>query len=69
MTKLALIGRPYVAFDESNPNHRKWFHTFTKTSTWGHCPVRFAIEDEAGDLVTIMSKRMLNHYFDQEFKK
>jgi len=43
MSKLAFIGRPWVAFDASNANHRQQFAQFQRLGTWGKCPVRFII--------------------------
>lgn len=69
MSKLALFGRPYVAFDPANKNHRRWFHDFQKNRTWGGCPVRFIIPDDHGDLVTMCQRRLIDHYVSKEFGK
>jgi hypothetical protein len=67
MSKLAFIGRPWVAFDASNKDHRKWFAEFQRLSTWGKCPVRFIIDDEDGDLITLCQRRLIAYYVEQEF--
>ena len=69
MSKLALFGRPYVIFDPQNKDHRRWFHEFQMRSTWGHCPVRFIIPDDHGDLVTMCQRRLIDYYVSKEFGK
>ena len=69
MSKLIQAGRPWVSFDAENPNHRRWFTEFQRQRTWGTCPVRFVVPDEAGDLVTLIQRALIAHYVDQEFGK
>ena len=69
MSKLELYGRPYVIFDATNKNHRQWFAHFNKTRAWGDCPVRFVIDNDHGDLITMMQREMIQYYVDKEFKK
>lgn len=65
MSRLAFVGRPWVAFDETNKQHRKWYFEFVKHNTWGRCPVRFIVPDDHGDLL-MMIKTRLNHYYTQK---
>ena len=58
MSKLAQHGRPYMAFNPSNKDHRKWFAQFQAQSTWAKCPVRFFIDDDAGDLITMIQRSL-----------
>jgi len=67
MSRLALFGRPWVVFDAKNKNHRRWFAQFNRTLSWGHCPVRFVVNDEAGDLVTQIQRELIAFYVDKEF--
>lgn len=67
MSKLDYIGRPWVAFDETNKQHRKWFSEFQKSRTWGKCPVRFIVSDDAGDLLTLIQQRLNKFYTEKEF--
>ena len=67
MSRLALFGRPYVVFDASDKNHRKWFAEFSATRTWANCPVRFVIDNDQGDLITMIQRRLIQHYVDREF--
>lgn len=67
MSRLAFFGRPFVAFDAENKEHRKWFAEFQKLGTWGKCPVRFICPEEHGDLVTLIQRKLIAYYVDQEF--
>lgn len=67
MSKLMLFGRPYVVFDPSNKDHRRWFADFNKNRTWQHCPVRFVVDDDQGDLITMIQRRLIQFYVDREF--
>ena len=67
MSRLDYIGRPWVAFDETNKQHRKWFAEFQKSKTWGKCPVRFIVSDDAGDLLTLIQQRLNKFYTEKEF--
>jgi hypothetical protein len=67
VSKLALIGRPWVAFDATNSQHREWFAEFQKLGTWGKCPVRFIIPDDHGDLITMIHRRLIDFYVGQVF--
>lgn len=67
MSKLALHGRPYVVFDPSNKDHRREYHKFVKTGMWGHCPYRFVITDDQGDVVTMIQRKLIAYYVSREF--
>jgi hypothetical protein len=67
MSRLQLHGRPYVVFDPSNKNHRKWFAEFNRTAKWGDCPVRFVVNDDHGDLITQIQRELIAHYVQKEF--
>jgi hypothetical protein len=67
MSRLDFIGRPWVAFDETNKQHRKWFAKFQSSNTWGHCPVRFIVSDDHGDLLTMIQRRLIDYYTNKEF--
>lgn len=69
MSKLALYGRQYVVFDSTNKEHRGWFAEFNKTRSWGSCPVRFVIDNDHGDLITMIQRQLIQYYVDREFKK
>lgn len=66
MSKLQLRARPWVAFDVTNKQHRKWIAEFVISGRWGHCPVRFALADEPGDILTIQ-RVLLEYYSGKEF--
>ena len=69
MSKLSLHGRPFVVFDATDKSHRRWFADFNRLSAWGHCPVRFVVEDDAGDLVTMIQRKLIKYYVEKEFGK
>lgn len=69
MSRLSFIGRPWVAFDETNKQHRKWYAEFARLGTWGRCPVRFIVSDDHGDLLTMIQRRLNRYYTEKEFGK
>ena len=69
MSRLAFAGRPWVAFDENNKQHRKWYFEFVKHKTWGKCPVRFIVSDDHGDLLMMIKTRLNQYYTEREFGK
>ena len=68
MSRLALHSRPFVVFDAKNKDHRTWFAEFNATAKWGNCPVRFLLDESAGDLVTQIQRRLIQYYVTQEFQ-
>lgn len=68
MSRLALIGRPFTVFDPENKQHRRWYYEFVNHSTWGHCPVRFVVPDDQGDLVTMIQRSLVKFYVEREFR-
>ncbi len=69
MSRLSFIGRPWVAFDANNKQHRLWYAEFVKHGTWGRCPVRFIVSDDHGDLLTMIQRRLNQYYTEREFGK
>jgi len=69
MSRLAFMGRPWVAFDETNKQHRRWYFEFVKHNTWGRCPVRFIVSDDHGDLLQMIQRRLNQYYTEREFGK
>jgi hypothetical protein len=67
MSVLEYHGRPWAAFDPKNVQHREWFAQFQSTRTWGKCPVRFYITDDAGDLITLIQRKLIDFYVNLEF--
>lgn len=68
MSALQSFGRPVVHFDVNDPEHRKYLGEFTKTLSWGNCPVRFTIEGY-GNTVAQMQQQLIQYYISQEFDK
>lgn len=69
MSKIQMFGRPFVVFDPKNKDHRKWYSEFNKNLSWGRCPVRFVVDDDAGDLITMIQRKLIEHYTEREFGK
>jgi len=69
MSQLELHGRPWTVFDPDNRKHRSWYYNFAKSGTWGHCPVRFVIPDDHGNLVTMIQRKLVEYYVKKEFKR
>ena len=68
MSRLELFCRPLVVFNAKEKNHRKWFAQFQAERSWKGCPVRFIIDDDNGDLVTMIQRRLIEYYSNKEFK-
>ena len=68
MSVLELSGRPYVVFNPANKEHRGFYFQFVKTASWGHCPVRFVVPEDHGDLVTMIQRALVKYYVETEFK-
>ena len=71
MSRLAYLGRPWVAFDTSNKDHRKWYYQFTEYNGWGQCPVRFICPETggSGDLIMLIRNQLVEYYAEREFRK
>jgi hypothetical protein len=67
MSKLQLHGRPFIVFNAKNKDHRQWFAEFQRSATWGHCPVRFVVDNDHGDLITMIQRHLIQYYVDKEF--
>jgi hypothetical protein len=67
MSQLLYFGRPYTVFDASNKQHRRWYFEFQQTKTWGRCPVRFMLDNDSGDLISMIQKRLNEYYVSREF--
>jgi hypothetical protein len=69
MSILELSGRPFTVFDPTNRDHRKFYHQFVKTGTWGKCPYRFVVPDDHGDLITMIQRTLVKFYVEHEFRQ
>jgi len=61
-------NRPTVMFDPTNADHRRWLGDFTKSRSWGNCPVKFSTSG-SGNTLAQMQLRLLQYYTDLEFNK
>jgi hypothetical protein len=69
MSRLQLFGRPWVVFDAKNKDHRQWFASFNENLSWSRCPVRFVVNDDHGDLITMIQRDLIQYYVDKEFNE
>lgn len=70
MSKLEFFSRPWVAFDPTNKDHRRWYYQFVETRSWGHCPVRFVCPDDTGmDLTIMIRNQLIEYYIRKEFEQ
>lgn len=69
MSILELHGRPYVVFEPENKDHRRYYYEFVKTASWGHCPVRFVVPEDHGDLITMIQRSLVKFYSEKEFNR
>ena len=67
MSKLAFYGRPFVIFNPADRDHRAEYYKFVKTGMWGHCPYRFIVPDDQGDVVTMIQRKLIAYYVSREF--
>jgi len=69
MSRLSFYGRQWTVFDPKKKDHRQWFAEFQRTNTWSNCPVRFIVDDNVGDLLTMIQRKLIEYYTDVEFGK
>lgn len=60
--------RPWAVFDPTNKDHRRYYAEFLHNRSWGRCPVRFYVPDEAaGDLLLMIHDKLARYYTEKEF--
>jgi len=67
MGQLNIYGRPWVVFNAQNAEHRRWFWEFQTQKTWGHCPVRFVLNDTSKNLINQIQNELIDYYVAKEF--
>jgi hypothetical protein len=58
---------PIIRFDVNNPEHRKDFVSFRETKSLGKCKNRYTLEGNYGDVVSMMTDKIINYYIHKEF--
>jgi hypothetical protein len=66
MSALSTFGRQTVTFDPHDSDHRRWLGEFTRTRSWGSCPVKFSMTG-SGNTVAQMQLKLLQYYTKKEF--
>ena len=56
-----------MVFNAKDRQHREWFSYFNEHRTWKDCPVRFVVNDDHGDLITMIQRELIQHYVALEF--
>lgn len=67
MSTLTKHLRPAVSFDPANADHRSYYRTFLKTSSWKDCPVIFLDAPSGGNLMAAIQRQLVEYYLDKEF--
>lgn len=68
MTSLNLVSRPWALFDAANKQHRKYYKDFVETNSWGGCPVRFTLNEESGNLISMIERNLVRFYLSKELE-
>lgn len=64
-----LAARPLVAFDPASRDHRRHWHQFLESGSWGACPVRFILLEEHGsNLPAVIHRVLVQYYLALEFR-
>lgn len=66
MSQLNRQARPWVEFNASDKQHRKYYAEFQRAGNWGTVPVRF-ISKDVGTLNAAIQRDLLKFYTEKEF--
>lgn len=67
--RLNLFRKPTIAFDVNNRQHRNDYALFMKTGSWKHFSVHYEVADVAGEVQSVVQRRLLEYYSSKEFVK
>lgn len=69
MPVLALNQRPVVAFDPTNPLHRRDYYNFVQSNSWSSCSVTYVSVMSPGTENTLaaIQLELANYYSHLEF--
>lgn len=56
-----------ISFDPNKVEHRKDFSILLETKSLGRCKNRYSLEGMYGDIVSMMTDRMVNYYVNKDF--
>lgn len=66
---LNLFRKPTIAFDVNNRQHRNDYAQFMKTGSWKHASVHYVVPDIAGEMQSVVQRKLLEYYSAKEFSK
>jgi len=67
MSILQFHHRPWAVFNPANKEHRRFYAQFVKHGSWGRCKYRFVIADDCNNLITMIQRKLVEHYVTKEF--
>ena len=68
MSILTNANRPTVEFDVNNIEHRQQYLKFIQTNSWGKCPVRFKVDPQYTDVVSMINAKISEFYLSNDAK-
>ena len=68
MSILTNANRPTVEFDVNNIEHRQQYLKFIQTNSWGKCPVRFKVDPQYTDVVSMINAKISEFYLSNDQK-
>lgn len=68
MSILNNFVRPSVEFDVNNVEHRQHYLKFIQTNSWSKCPVRFKVDPQYTDVVSMITSKISEFYLTSDTK-
>lgn len=68
MSILNNANRPTVDFDVSNIEHRQHYLKFIQSNSWSKCPVRFKVDPQYTDVVSMINAKISEFYLTNDAK-
>lgn len=68
MSILTNANRPTVEFDVNDVEHRRQYLMFIQTNSWSKCPVRFKVDPQYTDVVSMINAKISEFYLSNDAK-
>ena len=68
MSILNNFVRPSIEFDVNNVEHRQHYLTFIQSNSWSKCPVRFKVDPQYTDVVSMINAKISEFYLSNDAK-